>query len=154
MNVAQFSGAGLRAGRADAAAPEITELGVDDVPAMSDLAGRTRPGPFGERTVELGGYLGVWRDGRLAAMAGERFSAPAGDGTGWTEVSAVCTDPAFRGQGLATRLVRAVAARIRARGDEVFLHVVETNTAAVALYERIGFSRLATIEVTRLTPQR
>jgi ribosomal protein S18 acetylase RimI-like enzyme len=154
MNVAQFSGAGLRADRADAVDPEITELGVDDVPAMSDLAGRTRPGPFGERTVELGGYLGIWRDGRLAAMAGERFSAPAGDGRGWTEVSAVCTDPAYRGQGLATRLVRAVAARIRARGDEVFLHVVGTNTAAMALYERIGFSRLATIEVTRLTPQR
>jgi ribosomal protein S18 acetylase RimI-like enzyme len=86
-------------------------------------------------------------------MAGERFSAPASD-SGWTEVSAVCTDPAFRGQGLASRLIRAVAARIRARGDEVFLHVLDTNLGAIALYERMGFSRLATVEVTGLTPRR
>lgn len=153
MTVIQFSGAGLTAGPADAADPEIRELTVADVPAMSDLAERTGPGPFGERTIELGGYLGIWRDGVLAAMAGERFSAPAGGGTGWTEVSAVCADPAFRGQGLATRLIRAVAARIRARGDEVFLHVVDTNTGAIALYERLGFSRLATVGVTRMTPR-
>lgn len=151
MRVVQFSGAGLSADHADAADPEIRELTADDIPAMSDLTERTRPGPFRERTIELGGYLGIWREGVLAAMAGERFSAPAGDGRGWTEVSAVCTDPAFRGQGLATRLMRAVAARVRARGDELFLHVLDTNTGAIALYERIGFSRLATVEVTRLT---
>lgn len=153
MKVVQFSGAELSTGGAHAGGPEIRELTIDDVPAMSDLVERTRPGPFRERTIELGGYLGIWRDGALAAMAGERFSAPADDGRGWTEVSALCTDPAFRGQGLATSLIRAVAARIRARGDEVFLHVVDTNTGAVALYEQIGFRRLSTVEVTRLAPR-
>ncbi|MFF7213011.1 GNAT family N-acetyltransferase [Streptomyces sp. NPDC008238] len=153
LNVVQFSGAGLAAGPEDAEDPEIRELTTDDVPAMADLAARTTPGPFLTRTIELGGYLGIRRNGVLAAMAGERFSAPTGNPQGWTEVSAVCTDPAFRGQGLATRLMRAVAARIRARGDEVFLHVIDTNTGAMALYERIGFRRLTTIEVTRLTPR-
>jgi ribosomal protein S18 acetylase RimI-like enzyme len=151
MNVLQFSGAGLAVDATDATDPEIRELTVDDVPAMSDLAERTKPGPFRERTIELGGYVGIWRDGTLAAMAGERFSVPTGNGPGWTEVSAVCADPAFRGQGLATRLIRAVTARIRARGDEVFLHVLDTNTGAIALYERMGFSRQATIEVITLT---
>jgi len=158
MNVLQLSGAGLAADAAHAADPEIRELTLDDVQAMLDLAERTKPGPFRERTIELGGYLGVWRGGVLAAMAGERFSARSdgsdGSDGGWTEVSAVCTDPAFRGEGLATRLMRAVAARIRARGDEVFLHVLDTNANAVALYERIGFSRLAAVEVTVLTPRR
>ena len=37
-------------------------------------------------------------------MAGERLR-PAG----WSEISGVCTDEAVRGQGLAGRLVRAVA---------------------------------------------
>ena len=160
MTVHLFSGAGLEA---DAADPEIQELTVEDVPAMRELADRTKPGPFGQRTIELGGYVGIRRDGRLAAMAGQRFSAPSAiagqrfsaagrDGRGWTEVSAVCTDPAFRGQGLATRLIRAVAAGIRAQGDEVFLHVVDTNRNAIALYENIGFSRLSTVEVTVLGP--
>jgi ribosomal protein S18 acetylase RimI-like enzyme len=154
MRVVQFSGSGLDADHTDAADPEIRELTVVDIPAMTDLAERTKPGPFRERTIELGGYLGIWRDGNLAAMAGERFSAPDGSAGGWTEVSAVCTDPAFRGQALATRLIRAVVTRIRARGDEAFLHVVDTNTGAIALYERIGFSRLATLEVIRLTARR
>ena len=50
-------------------------------------------------------------------MAGERLHPQ-----GWTEISAVCTDPAYRGQGLATRLVSAVAAGIAERGDRVLLH--------------------------------
>ncbi|MGW4487577.1 GNAT family N-acetyltransferase [Amycolatopsis sp. NPDC004368] len=143
MTVLLFSGSAFGAG----ADPEVRDLTAADVPAMRALADLTAPGPFRDRTIDLGGYVGIWRDGTLAAMAGERFSAP-----GWTEVSAVCTHPAFRGQGLATRLMRAVATNIRARGDEVFLHVVSTNTGAIALYERLGFSRLATVEVTVLTP--
>jgi GNAT superfamily N-acetyltransferase len=150
MNVFLFSGTGLTAGADD---PEIVPLTADDVPAMVDLARRTEPGPFRDRTIELGGYVGIRRNGTLAAMAGQRFSAPGPDGRGWTEVSAVCTDPAFRGQGLATRLMRAVAAGIRAQGDEVFLHVLDSNTGAIALYERIGFTRVATVGVTVLTPR-
>jgi ribosomal protein S18 acetylase RimI-like enzyme len=58
---------------------------------------------------------------------------------GWTEISAVCTDPAHRGRGLATRLVRAVAAGIRRRGETPFLHTAASNSTAIRLYESIGF---------------
>jgi predicted GNAT family acetyltransferase len=58
---------------------------------------------------------------------------------GWTEISAVCTDPAFQGQGLARRLVLAVAAGIKARGETPFLHAAADNTGAIRLYERLGF---------------
>ncbi|SEM71537.1 GNAT family N-acetyltransferase [Streptacidiphilus jiangxiensis] len=116
-------------------APEAVRLGPDDVPEMLDLVARTKPGPFLPRTVELGTYLGLRRDGRLVAMAGERLHPP-----GWTEISAVCTAPDHRGQGLATRLVRAVAAGIRERGETPFLHAAATNTGAVRLYESIGFT--------------
>ena len=67
-------------------------------------------------------------------MAGERLHPP-----GWTEISAVCTDAAYRGEGLATRLVRAVGAGIKSRGETPFLHVVATNTNAIRLYEQLGF---------------
>jgi ribosomal protein S18 acetylase RimI-like enzyme len=114
---------------------EAIRLGPDDVPEMLDLVARTQPGPFLPRTVELGIYLGIRRDGRLVAMAGERLHPP-----GWTEISAVCTDPAYRGCGLATRLVKAVAHGIRSRGEQVFLHASATNTGAIRLYESIGFT--------------
>ncbi|MFC9842519.1 GNAT family N-acetyltransferase [Streptomyces sp. NPDC060223] len=116
-------------------APEAVLLGLDDVPEILELIALTEPGPFLPRTVELGTYLGVRHCGRLIAMAGERLRPP-----GWTEISAVCTHPEHRGQGLATRLVRAVAAGIRERGDIPFLHASATNTGAIRLYESIGFT--------------
>ncbi|MET7453430.1 GNAT family N-acetyltransferase [Streptomyces sp. NPDC005574] len=113
---------------------EAVVLGPADVPEMLDLVALTRPGPFLPRTVELGTYLGIRRAGRLVAMAGERLHPP-----GWTEISAVCTDPAFRGEGLASRLVLAVAHGIRERGETPFLHTGAGNTNAVRLYESLGF---------------
>lgn len=114
--------------------PEAVRLGADDVPEMLDLVERTRPGPFLPRTVELGTYLGIRRGGALVAMAGERLRPP-----GWTEISAVCTDPGHRGEGLASRLVLAVADGIRGRGETPFLHTSARNTGAIRLYEGLGF---------------
>jgi len=113
--------------------PEAVPLGHADVPDMLDLTARTKPGPFLPRTYELGTYLGIRRQGTLVAMAGERLHPE-----GWTEISAVCTDEAWRGQGLGSRLIRAVGAGIRARGEIPFLHAVATNPA-IALYEQLGF---------------
>jgi ribosomal protein S18 acetylase RimI-like enzyme len=112
----------------------VVELGADSVPEMLDLVARAQPGPFWPRTHELGTYLGVRHNGTLVAMAGERLRPP-----GWTEISAVCTAPEARGRGHAARLVCALVARIVAREDRPFLHVAETNTGAIALYERLGF---------------
>jgi len=85
------------AGVPGAADPEAVVLAPGDLPEMLDLVRRTRPGPFGERTPELGTYLGIRRGGALVAMAGERMRVD-----GYVELSAVCTDPAYRGRGLAT----------------------------------------------------
>jgi ribosomal protein S18 acetylase RimI-like enzyme len=126
----QMTGDGV-VGAVDA---EAQVLGAADVPEMLDLVARTEPGPFRRRTIEMGRYLGIRRGGALVAMAGERLRPP-----GWTEVSAVCTDPAYRGQGLAGRLVRAVAAGVQARGERPFLHAAADNTAAIRLYDALGF---------------
>lgn len=128
--------------------PEAVRLGPQDVPEMLDLVARTRPGPFLPRTIELGRYVGLRREGRLIAMAGERLHPP-----GWTEISAVCTDPASRGQGIATRLVLDVAHHIRDRGDRVLMHASATNERAIGLYLRLGFRLRRTVAFGRmLTP--
>jgi len=125
--------------------PEAVPLGLADVPDMLRLTGLTKPGPFLPRTVELGRYLGIRRDGELIAMAGERFRPP-----GWTEISAVCTHPDWRGHGLASRLTRAVAAGITARGDTPFLHALAANVTAIQLYKELGFTHRRDILFTAL----
>ncbi|RKS68459.1 FR47-like protein [Motilibacter peucedani] len=114
--------------------PEAVLLGAPDVEEMLELVARTQPGPFLPRTYQLGTYLGIRQEGRLVAMAGERLHP-----RGWTEISAVCSDPAHRRRGLATRLVRAVAHGIRERGETPFMHAAATNVDAIRLYESIGF---------------
>lgn len=133
-----MSGAGVQlvdAGITAVPDAEAIRLTATDVPEMLALVEHAKPGPFLPRTIELGTYLGLRRGGRLVAMAGERLHPP-----GWTEISAVCTDAEFRGQGLATRLVLAVAHGIRGRGDIPFLHTAASNTTAIRLYESLGFA--------------
>jgi ribosomal protein S18 acetylase RimI-like enzyme len=126
-----------------AADPDLVPLQPADVPEMLALVERTQPGPFLPRTIEMGTYVGLRREGALLAMAGERLRPG-----GWTEISAVCTEPAFRGQGIATRLVRTVAAAIRDREERPFLHVAATNEPAIRLYRSLGFRLRRTVSFT------
>lgn len=121
-------------------------LGEADAPEMLALATLTEPGPFLHRTHTMGRFIGIRIDGRLAAMAGERMRFP-----GHVEVSGVCTHPDFRGRGLARRLSAAVAADIQRRGDQPFLHAWASNTAAIALYESLGFVTRAMVNIAVLT---
>jgi ribosomal protein S18 acetylase RimI-like enzyme len=126
---------------------EAVVLGLDDVPDMLALVALTDPGPFRSRTIELGTYLGIRRNGDLIAMAGTRFALPS-----HTEISAVCTHPSYRGQGLATRLIRAVAAHIESTGSHPFLHTGGTNTRAIHLYKSLGFTLTNQMKVTIVQP--
>ena len=49
------------------------------------------------------------------------------------------TNPDVRGEGLARLLSLFVARRIAERDETPFLHAFATNTAAIGLYESIGF---------------
>jgi predicted GNAT family acetyltransferase len=113
---------------------DMLSMHPDDFPEMVVLATLTVPGPFRARTAELGEYLGIRVHGRLAAMAGERLSL-----VGFTEISAVCTHPDFRGRGYAKALVSEVARKIHGDGRVPFLTSFEGNTGAIHVYEQVGF---------------
>ena len=123
------------------------ELGRDDVAEMLALTAATEPGPFRTETIQMGRYCGIRsNDGRLIAMAGERLKLD-----GFTEISAVCTAPEFRGRGFARTLVAYLVAQTLKEGKMPFLHVKDENGAKV-LYQRHGFRVRRTIQLTVISP--
>jgi ribosomal protein S18 acetylase RimI-like enzyme len=119
--------------------PAIEALTIDDAAEMLALAELTKPGPFGPRTALLGDYVGM-RDpaqGRLVAMAGERFRLP-----GYVELSAVSVHPDARRRGLGRALTLELMRRGFQRGELPFLHVFPDNPAA-SLYTQLGFRERA-----------
>ena len=112
----------------------LRQLSAADVPEMLALAELTEPGPFRQRTIELGTFYGVFDAGRLVAMAGQRMRMP-----GFIEVSAVCTHPDARGRGLARTLSTTVMHDIFEQQRTPFLHVLPENYSAIRIYENLGF---------------
>ena len=127
------------------AGEDIRELGEADRPAMLALTQIAFPVFFRERTAELGQYLGIFWEGRLMAMAGERMAL-----AGWQEISGVCTHPDFAGRGSARRLMRDLLARHRRRGVATFLHVSEENHHARRLYDSMGYILRASLPMAKV----
>jgi len=121
---------------------DVLSLGEADAAEMKALARLTEPGPFYAHTWRLGPFIGVRREGRLIAMAGERMRPD-----GFAEISGVCTHPDHRGGGLAAGLIRLKAREILARGETPFLHSWADNAGALKLYESLGFRARAAIHV-------
>ena len=127
---------------------DIRPLEDADAAEMEALAAMTQPGPFFSRTRALGGFIGVRRDGRLIAMAGHRLKTD-----GFTEISAVCTHPDHRGQGLAGALMRRLAEAILADGEIPFLHARAAHETTIAFYRTLGFEARATMTYTVLSAE-
>lgn len=125
--------------------PAVETLTDADSVEMRALALMTKPGPFHERTHQLGRFIGIRDGGRLVAMAGERMRLP-----GFAEVSGVCTHPDHRGKGYAKALMRLVAQAMLDRGETPFLHAYADHVATIALYETLGFTVRAQMWVTVL----
>ena len=109
----------------------LGELGYDPrVQRASYLAGM-------RHAIELGLWW-VWiADGEL------RFQCNIGARTPLTaQIQGVWTPPEQRGKGYATLALAAVTRRLLAGNPTVSLYVNDFNTSAIALYDRIGFTRV------------
>ena len=120
--------------------------------------------PFGDLRIDgclpgEGLPLGRWHEVCGAGLETELAAAPAafaavrkGDvivsvaygavHAGWLCIEAVATDPAWRGQGLASRTVQALMTWGAAQGaGRAGLQVQAENAAAQSVYRRLGFDR-------------
>lgn len=114
--------------------PEIIELTQAHRADVLELTALVYPHYFRPRTMDLGRYFGIYQEGRLAAIIGERMGTDD-----WQEISAVCTHPDFNGRGHARRLLAWLSNDTFARGRTPFLHVSRENHRAKRLYEQNGY---------------
>jgi ribosomal protein S18 acetylase RimI-like enzyme len=114
--------------------PQVVLLNETNVEEMIELTRLTKPGPFAARTIQFGSYHGIFEDGKLAAMTGQRLHI-----NNYTEISAVCTHPDHLGKGHATILLKHQLQIILNNDQKAFLHVKADNARAIDVYERLGF---------------
>jgi ribosomal protein S18 acetylase RimI-like enzyme len=116
-------------------------LGPANLPELLGLYATAYPGNwFDPRMLDTGQYVGVRAAGELVAVAGVHVWSPT------FRVAAlgnVTTHPRARGRGLAGAAVAALCARLAGSVDHVTLNVRADNPAALRLYERLGFTRVA-----------
>jgi ribosomal protein S18 acetylase RimI-like enzyme len=119
------------------------ELTLSEAEEMLELTSVAFPGFFRIHSVKLGRFVGIKQHGQLVAMAGERFRL-----AGLREISAVCTRPGFTGKGFGSHLMKRL---LGASAELPFLHVSESNAHAVALYKRLDFEHVRTIDVMKVS---
>ena len=115
-------------------------LTANDKEEMFNLINKVQPGYYEPDTYQLGNYFGIRQNGKLVAIAGERMQLD-----GLTEISAICTDPDYTGRKYAQQLIAVLCRHNLQQGITPFLHVIETNSRAIGLYEFMGFVKRRTI---------
>lgn len=125
---------------------DVLPLGAAHAQEMVALTNVAFPGFFRPATYRMGSFFGVRVAGELVAMGGERLLLP-----GHPEMSAICTHPDHRGEGLATEVIRRLARHHRGAGLVSWLHVGAPNQRAIDLYESLGFRRVRSLMLHRIT---
>ncbi|MEO1259877.1 MAG: GNAT family N-acetyltransferase [Bacteroidota bacterium] len=112
---------------------------------LFELINLVQPGYFQKETPLMGDYFGIFKNGQLVAVAGERMRM-----FDYTEISAVVTRPGFTGKGFAKQLVAHTVNKNFAENKIPYLHVVESNVGAIKLYHKLGFATRRKISFWKL----
>lgn len=121
----------------------IRKMCAADVPQIAALETRCFSDPWSERSVagELENELSLWfvavEDETVLGYIGSQSVPPDAD------VMNLAVAPDARRRGVASALLTALIAALRARGiEKLFLEVRPSNAPALALYRAFGFQEL------------
>ena len=112
---------------------------------MYSLVSEVFPGYYLPGTAAMGNYFGIFKEGKLVAMAGERLCMD-----GLTEISAVVTHPDYTGRKYAQQLVTHLDDKNLQAGIIPFLHTGHKNERAIKIYELLGYTKRRIIPVTKI----
>jgi predicted GNAT family acetyltransferase len=126
----------------------IVKLTDEHIDALYELVNLVQPGYFKKKTSLLGNYYGIFKNGELVAVTGERMQM-----NDFIEVSAVVTHPNHTGKGYAKQLVFQTVNEIFKQNKIPYLHVIEDNKGAIQLYEKLGFTIRRKISFWNITKQ-
>ena len=121
----------------------ILQMTADHVSQVAELEKICFSDPWSEKSVasELTNPLSLW----LVAVEGERVAGYVGSQSvmGESDMMNVAVHPDFRRQGVAELLVKELVAALAEKGNYCLtLEVRASNTPAISLYEKLGFSRI------------
>jgi GNAT superfamily N-acetyltransferase len=168
VRAARGTRAARRGADAERTGPRIRPRSEEDAAACARVLARVhradgypvhwpdRPGDWLSPPQPLGAWVAEPDEGVVGHVAlsrgGEGDLAPGvwgarhGTETATAVVGRLFVDPGARGHGLGALLLGRAEREARARGLHPVLDVVATDTAATALYERLGWQRMATVE--------
>ena len=122
---------------------DVRDMTHDDLPLVSDIERRSYDFPWSHgvfRDCILAGYscLVLQHGGEVVGYAVLSIAAAE------AHILNLCVDPAFRGLGYGERLLdEMVDCARRAEANAVFLEVRPSNSNALALYRKKGFTKIA-----------
>lgn len=125
---------------------KVIKLSNEHADILFQLVNLVQPGYFKRKTALLGDYFGIFKNGEIIAVTGERMRM-----NDYIEVSAIVTHPLHTGQGYAKQLIAHTVNNILNQNKIPFLHVVENNIGAIKLYEKSGFTTRRKISFWNIT---
>ena len=121
----------------------ITKMNAIHVPQVAQLEQLCFADPWSEKSIgsELDNVWSLW----LVALDGERVVGYIGSQTAVdeTDVMNVAVHPDCRRQGIAEKLIETLVTELKNRGSHaLMLEVRSSNSPAICLYEKLGFSQV------------
>lgn len=118
---------------------EVAPLSPRHTEELERLYAQGGGNAFSPTQLATGVYFGVVEYGQVVAAAGTHLISPT---YGLAAVGNVYTEESRRGRGFGTATTSAVLDQLFGLGiRDVFLNVAQTNTIALGIYERLGFTR-------------
>lgn len=119
-------------------------LGSADLAEIEAFYQSSYPGNwFDPRMLETGQFYGVREQGELISIAGIHVYSPA---YSVAALGNITTHPKARGRGLATFATARLCKELLRSVEHIGLNVKSDNTAAIACYTKLGFTRVGTYE--------